>query len=139
MAKINLRNIYPYYKQDYFIEVSDEVAEALFHFERSSHAHERKIRRHKAYYSLDRADGIEKDIVFLMRSPEEVYEHKMTKRELHFAMATLPEKQARRIYAHFFLKKSVAEIAREEGVSWTSVDRGIRQGLARIGEILEKS
>ena len=69
MAKINLRNIYPYYKQDYFIEVSDEVTEALFHFERSSHAHERNIRRHKAYYSLDRADCIEKDIVFLMCSP----------------------------------------------------------------------
>ena len=40
-------------------EVSDEVAEALWQFMRDEQAADRRVRRAKAYYSLDCGDGIE--------------------------------------------------------------------------------
>lgn len=40
-------------------EVADEVAEALWQFMRDEQAADRRVRRAKAYYSLDCGDGIE--------------------------------------------------------------------------------
>ena len=137
MAKINLREFYPFYCVDEYIEVTEEVSEMLKQSERSEEAQRKKVIRYKAYFSLDREDGIERALLSRVYTPEEIYERKVTKEELYIAMGTLPEKQARRIYAHFFLKMSVAEIARIEGVNWTSVNRGIRQGLMRIKKILK--
>ncbi|MBQ6531345.1 MAG: hypothetical protein IJI39_10575 [Clostridia bacterium] len=60
MKKINLRELYPlYYKKDYYIEVSDEVAAQLEQAKREEHAYKERTRAHKAYYSLDMGDGIE--------------------------------------------------------------------------------
>lgn len=137
MAKINLRNFYPFYQQDCFIEVTDELAEMLLAAERAEEAYRRKVRYHKAYYSLDRDDGIERDILFAAQSTEELSERKMTQDELHAAISMLPDKQAKRIYAHFLLDMSIAEVARAEGVCWTSVDRSIQNGLKRLERILK--
>ena len=54
MAIINLRDFYPYYTMDSFIEVPDEVAEAMAEFDRKEAAYRLRTYRHKAYYSLDR-------------------------------------------------------------------------------------
>ena len=54
MAIINLRDFYPYYTADSFIEVPDEVAEAMAEFDRKEAAYRLRTYRHKAYYSLDR-------------------------------------------------------------------------------------
>jgi hypothetical protein len=68
-------------------------------------------------YSLDADDGIERDVVLLVLSPEEIYSRKVNEQELYAAVSRLPEKQAKRIYAHFFLGISKAQIARIEGVN----------------------
>ena len=137
MVKINLRKYYPFYEQDCYIDVADELAEMLAAFERAEEAYRRKLRRNHSYYSLDREDGIAQNIVFAAHSPEEIYERKITREELYAAIAALPDKQAKRIYAHYLLGMSKAEIAKAEDVCWSSVDRGIRQGLARIEKILK--
>ena len=88
------------------------------------------IYRYKAYYSLDRNDGIEYSAVFLSLSPEEIYERKVTNQEIYAAINSLSDKQAKRIYAHFFLGMSKAAIAKAEGVRestiWESIERGLR-------------
>ena len=62
MAIINLRKYYyPTYKKDTFIEVSDEVAEALLLMLRAENNYAQKRLYHKAYFSLDCEDGIEND------------------------------------------------------------------------------
>jgi RNA polymerase sigma-70 factor (ECF subfamily) len=66
---------------------------------------------------LDRGDSIENDILFVSLSPCEIYERKITVMQLHAAIAALPDKQAKRIYAHYFLGMSKSAIARTEGVS----------------------
>lgn len=102
MKKINLRDLYPFYKSDFFIEVADEVADLIKQIDRKEHADYERARVYKAYYSLDAGDGIEKDIVFFALSAEEIYERKLSKQELYAAINSLPEKQAKRIYALFF-------------------------------------
>lgn len=138
MRKINLRDLYPFYKSDFFIEIADEVAELIKQIDQKEHADYERIRIHKAYYSLDTGDGIEKDILLLVLSPEEIYERELSKQELYAAINSLPEKQAKRIYAHFFLGMSKAEIARIEGVNKCQVSRSIDKALKNIEKFLKK-
>ena len=54
MTIINLRDFYPYYTADSFLEMPDESAEAMAAFHRMEAAYCLRTYRHKAYYSLDR-------------------------------------------------------------------------------------
>lgn len=139
MAIIKLKDFYPFEKDDAIIEVSDEIAATLYAFERQEASYIRKVRRHQAYYSLDRTDGVEHSIILHVKSPDEIYEKKVSREELHAALAQLPDKQAKRIYAHYLLGVGKDEIAQAEGVSWFSINKSIRQGLIRIKEILQSS
>lgn len=138
MKRINLRELYPFYEYDFFLEVSDKLAELLKLLKRKDHADREYRRFHRAYYSLDADDGIEKDIILLVLSPEEIYERKLSNQELYAAINSLPEKQAKRIYAHFFLGMSKAEIARMEGVSKVTVTQSIDTALMNIEKFLKK-
>ena len=73
MAIINLRDYYPFYTSDCFMEVSEEVAEMFKEFDRKEAAYRLRTYRHKAYYSLDRDDGLEHEAVFVALSPHEWY------------------------------------------------------------------
>ena len=59
MQTINLKQYYPFCKEDIFVEVSDEIVEAFLLDKRAEAARERKMFRYKAFYSLDCNDGIE--------------------------------------------------------------------------------
>ena len=52
MTTINLREFYPWYIEDQFIEISGEVAKALRSDKRYEAAHRRRVKRSKAQYSL---------------------------------------------------------------------------------------
>ena len=138
MVKINLRDFYPFDNEDTFIEVSTEVADMMKAFERAEANYERKIRRYKAYYSLDHKTGIERSILVNAHSPEELYDRKLTKEELHAAISQLPDKQAKRIYAHYLLGMSKEKIARAERISWYTVHQSIQQGQILMEKILKK-
>ncbi len=138
MKTINLRKLYPlYYMEDYYIEVSDEVAEQIQAAERAEHAYIERIRYHKAYYSLDAGNGIEKDVIFVSKSPQEIYERKLSNEELYAAINKLPDKQAKRIYARYFQNMSLTDIAKIEGVSVTAVRTSIERALKSIEKILK--
>mgnify|MGYP000435325636 CR=1 FL=1 len=49
--------------------------------------------------------------------------------QLHAAIAALPDKQAKRIYAYYFLGLTESAIAKSEGVSVASVSESIQRGL----------
>ena len=138
MKRINLRDYYPFYHSDFFVEVTDEIVEQLEQFNRKEHADFERRRVHRAYYSLDAGDGVERDIILLVLSPQEIYERKLSNQELYAAINSLPEKQAKRIYAHFFLDMSKAQIARIEGVDPSSIKESIERGLKRMEKFLKK-
>lgn len=133
METINLRVHYPeIYAHDQFIEVSDEVAATFATTARQEAAHDRRVYWHGAHYSLDRGDGIEYDALKKPLPLWAAMENKQTRAELHDALAWLPDKQRRRVYAHYFLGMSKTEIARREGVHKSRVTRSIADALRNL-------
>ena len=91
MKKINLRDYYPFYKEDFFIEVEDQIAELLKAFDIQEASYQRYIRRYKAYYSLDVDNGIENSILLTAQTPDEIYERKLTKEQLYRGLNSIPK------------------------------------------------
>lgn len=137
MKEINLRDYYPHYATDRLVEVPDEVFAILEDFKRQEESYQRSLRRYKAFYSLDADNGIEKGILFEQPSPFELLEQQRMIALLYQGLATLPEKQRQRIYAHYFLGMSKTAIARQEGCDPSSVRDSIKRGLVRLEKFFE--
>ena len=138
MKKVNLRELYPsIYPSDVYIEVEDEVEEVFASDRKKEAAYERQMYRHKAQYSLDRNDGIALETLVHGLTPDTILEEQQLRKELFEAVRALPEKQARRVYAHFYLGMSITEIARQEGVSKGRITDSIQKGLKKLCQILK--
>ena len=110
MAKtINLRDHYPWYTHDEFIEVSDKVAEEMLADLRYEKTHERITRRFNVH-SLDAEDGTE-EVASLQSTdkPDIIVEMMERYCNLCRALNSLPEIQGRRIEAHYLLGQSRKE------------------------------
>ena len=133
---INLRDFYPFYMNDEFIDVPDEIGAVLLESDRLERNYINRLIYHKAYYSLDRNDGIENAALDKALSPEETYLAKWEKARLYAAVAQLPDKQAKRLYAFFFMGMSKTAIAKAEGVNKSQVTRSIDSALKKLAHIL---
>ena len=112
--------------------------EAIRAAERAEAAYDRRMYRYKAHYSLDCDNGIENAVLLKPQTPEMVLEEKQFQEQVYAAVMKLPEKQAKRIYARYYLGMTVNEIAEVEGVDpsrvrdsmrnagYTDVERGER-------------
>ena len=125
-------NFYYWYTQDQFIEVTEEVAEALRASVRYEAAYQRRLTRHKAQYSLDCEDGIEYSACLHEPTPQELLERMELFIRLWNALNSLPEIQGRRIDAHIILGISIKAIAEADGVHEESVRQSIKRGLERM-------
>lgn len=130
MKKINLKDYYVHITTDTYIDIPDEVFNIFEEHRKAEQAYQSKVYYHKAYYSLDRGDGIEHSALFVSLSPDEIYERKLTTEQLYAAIAILPDKQAKRIYAHYLWGVSVTAIAKAEGVNKSQITRSISRGLS---------
>jgi len=137
MTTINLRDFYPWYTHDEFVEISDEVAAELLADKRYHKAHRQRMKRNKAYYSLDAGDGIENAAVYRDLSPYEVYELKLRYCRLCRALNSLSETQGRRIEARYILGMSITDIAKAEGVAKSRVSESIDRGLRNMKKYLK--
>ena len=72
MKTINLRWIYPHYRHDEFVEVSDEVWEAMRQAQREMNNYERRKVYHRAYDSLDAYSWLENYALEHSRLPEDI-------------------------------------------------------------------
>ena len=147
MQIVNLKKYYyELFKKDTFVEVSDEVAESLLLIHREENNHKRKIWYHKAFYSLDREDGIENDALdFTDKSPEEILMEQEEERfflltlgRLEEALSSLTPVQEKRIRARYLCGMKVREIAAAEGVSISVVHTSIRSGIKNLKTYFEK-
>ena len=135
MKKVNLRDLYPdVYKNDHFVEVTEDVLETIRAAERAEAAYDRRIYRYKAHYSLDCDNGIENAVLLKPKTPEMLLEEKQLQEQVYSAVMNLPEKQAKRIYARYYLGMTVNEIAGVEGVDPSRVRDSIRRGLKQLGK-----
>ena len=135
MKKVNLKDLYPdVYKNDHFVEVTEDVLETIQSAERAEAAYDRRMYRYKAHYSLDCDNGIENAVLLKPQTPEMVLEEKQFQEQVYAAVMKLPEKQAKRIYARYYLGMTVNEIAEVEGVDPSRVRDSIRRGLKQLGK-----
>ena len=139
MTTINLKDFYYWYTQDQFIEVTEEVAEALRASIRYEAAYQRRLTRHKAQYSLDCEDGIEYSACLHEPTPQELLERMELFIRLWNALNSLPEIQGRRVDAHLILGKSYREIARDEGVDKSAVRSSVLCGIEAMKKYLRKN
>jgi RNA polymerase sigma-70 factor (ECF subfamily) len=138
MKRINLRTYYSFINpHDIYFDVSDEVVILLEQFNKNEHAYNERRRRHGAYYSLDKDDGIDREIMLIVLSPQEVYEKKLERETLYSAILNLSEKQMKRIYAHFFIGMSISSIAHIECLDESSVRSSINNALKHLKKILK--
>ena len=125
MQKINLRELYPdIYKTDTFLEVTDEVQAVFLADKRAEARYLRQMYNYKAHYSLDCDNGIENAILMKPQTPETLLEEKQFQEQVYAAVMKLPEKQAKRIYARYYLGMAVNKIAEVEGVDPSRVRDG---------------
>lgn len=113
MKTINLRWIYPHYRHDEFVEVSDEVWEVMRQAQREMNNYERRKVYHRAYYSLDAYSWTENYALEHGKSPEKI----------------LLEREER---AYYIAGISQPEISRREGVDSSKVSVAIRRGLRNM-------
>ena len=140
MQTINLKQYYPFCKEDIFVEVSDEIVEAFLLDKRAEAARERKMFRYKAFYSLDCNDGIENAAIgWAQPSPEdhliekeELAEYEELIRRLYEAISSLPPMQARRVHARYMLGMKVKDIAAMEGITPSQAGKSIHAALRRL-------
>lgn len=138
MTTINLRDYYPIYKEDTFIDVSDEIATFLAEEKRLQTNYDQYIRDNKAFYSLDVGDGIEADALDKPEQPDEAYARAELVRLLEEALATLTDDQRRRVYEHIIMERSNFSIATDEGVDASTVRQTISRGLKNLKKFLKK-
>ncbi len=138
MTTINLKDFYPWYTHDEYIEVSDEVAAELRADKLYEPAYQRRVIRNKAQYSLDCDDGIEYSACLSEPTPQELLECMELFCHLCAALNSLPETQGRRVDACVILDKSYREVAMAEGVNESSVRESVKSGLENMKKYLKK-
>ena len=136
MKEINLREYYPFYNMDVYLEVPDEIAGQLDRFKLDEEAHRVRVLRAKAYFSLDRGDGIEKDALQKPPQPLELILKAEQAERLNAALRSLSERQRRRLLAFYLDGKSKSQIARGENVNESAVRKSIRAGLTALKKFL---
>ena len=133
MKTIILNHYYPHLTERVMLEVSDEIAVTLSIGGRLCDSYKRRKREHDEC-SLDSTPGFEADV-----TPEQVMEDRENRAALYAAIDQLPPVQAQRVYAHYILGISRADLARAEGVGISRISGSIDRGLLNLKNILENS
>lgn len=138
MQRINLRKYYyPLYDEDIFIEVSDEIADAIWEEHRLDDNTRRDLWIHT--YSLDESPEIENHFpeqtcsaeeILLQREADQYREFLLGK--LGEALSTLTPKQLRRLKARFVDGLKYREIAEIEGIDTSIAHHSVRDAIRRL-------
>lgn len=142
MKTINLKKYYyPICKKDTFVEVPDEVADAIVEESRAEDANDAK--QHYHCYSLDASPGMENHFPEQAVSPEDILMEKETEQEqeaaralmterLREALATLTPRQASCLHARFWEGKQFKEIAEAEGFTTSAAIVTVRNAIIKL-------
>ena len=142
MKRINLKKYYyPLYETDTFIELPDEIADAIEEEHRMEHNSERRLQGHT--YSFDCSPGLEYHFLEQAPSAEDAFlaeelrrekeeQNDLMSRRLQEALATLTPKQACCIKARFVDGLKFHEIAEAEGISTTLATSTTYQAITKL-------
>ena len=136
MTTINLKDHYPWYTEDTFMEVPDEIAAFLEEDKRLQINYAQYIRDNRAFYSLDAGDGIEADALVKPEQPDAALERMELERTMREALAQLTPTQKRRLLAHVIDGTSQSQIAAKENTTQPAVYKSIRKGISFLKKTL---
>lgn len=134
MITVNLKDLYYWYKEDVFVEITEEMLEAMKAADRQESAYKRRTYYNRAHYTLDMGDGIENECVTKPETPEEAYIKNETEEMLTAALNTLTEAQQRRLKLYYFDGMRYSQIARMEGVTDGSISGSIKSALKHLSK-----
>ena len=136
MTTINLKDHYPWYTEETFMEVPDEIAAFLEEDKRLQINYAQYIRDNRAFYSLDAGDGIEADALVKPEQPDAALERMELERTMREALAQLTPTQKRRLLAHVIDGTSQSQIAAKENTTQPAVYKSIRKGISFLKKTL---
>ncbi|AEG60322.1 hypothetical protein Desru_2070 [Desulforamulus ruminis DSM 2154] len=85
--------LYYWCKEDIFVEITEEMLEAMKTADRQESACKRRTYRYKAHYILDMGDGIDNECLTKPETPEEIYIGEETEAIILTAIGELTEVQ----------------------------------------------
>ena len=100
MVTVNLKKLYPWVTEDEYIELTDEMYEAIYRGYRQEENYCKRTERHKAYYSLDYAEWVENYTTEKIPSAEDALLHKEKMETLYAEIDKLTDTQKRRFPYH---------------------------------------
>ena len=136
MITINLKDFYPWYGTDEFIEVPEEVVWEMLADKRYEAAYTKKIKRHKVLSFSDYGDKTQEWCNQTAPDPQRMAEIRELLEQFLEILEALPEIQSRRIRAYIILDMTLSEIALQEEVSIATVQRAIQRGIKKIQKFL---
>lgn len=131
---VNLKDLYDWCKEDVFVEITEEMLEAMKAADRQESAYKRRTYYHRAHYTLDMGDGIANECVIKQETPEEAYIKKEIEKILTAALNTLTEAQQRRLKLYYFDGMRYSQISRMEGVTDGSISSSIKSALKHLSK-----
>ena len=138
MKWIDLRKEYPHLDATYSeYLVSCEVDAVFQQYRLAEQALEKRRMRNGDVVSLDTEPNIEAHIMEQAPGPEEETIQQIQSKELQQALRSIPQKQASRIYAYYFMDMTLKEIAVAESTSIQAVYYSIQAGKKNLKKILK--
>lgn len=136
MPTINLKEHYPTtYTEDFFVEVSEEIHQLFIDFKHQEDAFLRQVSRHHAYHSLDDPNfPVEQCVLFQKPALVDAVEQRHSAMSIYEAILSLPPKQAKRCYDHYYQGFKISDIAQKEGVTAGSISECIKSALSALRE-----
>lgn len=134
MITVNLKDLYYWCKEDIFVEITEEMLEAMKAADRQESAYKRRTYYHRAHYTLDMGDGIANECVIKPETPEEIYIREETGAMILAAIGELTEAQQRRLKLYYFDGMRYSQIARMEGVTDGSISGSIKSALKYLSK-----
>ncbi|WP_020073538.1 RNA polymerase sigma factor [Faecalispora sporosphaeroides] len=132
MITVNLKDLYYWCKEDVFVEITEEMLEAMKAADRQESAYKRRTYYHRAHYTLDMGDGIANECVTKPETPEEIYIKEETTQEIEDAIENLTEAQKRRLRQRYFEGMKIKQIADMEGVNHSTICYSLRASLKSL-------
>ena len=128
MKNINLKDFYPYYQDDCYITVEDDVYDALMQLKRAEHAASEKIRYHKANLEFNSYT----ETLLKSESLEESYIQVEQTLRLKQAINKLTIKQKTYINQYYFEGMTMEQIAQRHRIGKAGVSITIKRALKNL-------
>ena len=119
-----------------FVLLSVAQGEVITEYKNNEARERMRQLRYGCYFDINDADFDEHHVETAVESIEDYICSMEETQHLLMAISNLSETQKRRVFKYYFYDKSLAEIADEEGIDFTSVRESVNSAIKKIKKFL---